>query len=153
MSGSPSSRVLARGARGAVTWVTTLLILVVAVISYLGWVWAPLYLDNYAVRQAVKATMNEAIKNRDDAALIQGLCQKIRSIRTVKAVDELGRTVSLPAVAVDERNVSWAREDSTPPMLRVTVEYEREVVYPFLERTDTKTFVVEDSNDLTPVKW
>ena len=132
-----------------------MLLIVLAVgVGYLGWVWVPLYLDNYAVRQAVKATMNEAIKNRDDAALIQGLCQKIRSIRTVQAVDEAGRTVSLPAVSVDERNVSWSRDaDAKPPMLRVTVEYEREVVYPFLERTDTKTFVVEDSNDLTPVKW
>jgi hypothetical protein len=131
-----------------------LLILLAAVTGYLGWVWVPLYLDHFAVKQAVKATMNEAIKNRNDAELIESLCQKIRSVRTVQGADELGRKVYLPAVNVDPRNVSWARDaDATPPMLRVTVEYEREVVYPFLDRVDTKTFVIEDSNDLSPVKW
>jgi hypothetical protein len=132
-----------------------MLLLVAAVAAvYLGWVWVPLYLDNYAVKQTLRVVMNEAIKDHDDAALVQRLCQKIRSIRTVESVDEAGRKVQTPVVAIDEHQVSWTRDpDGNPPMLRVTIEYERQVVYPFVDRTDTTTFVVEGSNDLTPVKW
>ena len=152
MSGPPSSRSPLRSARGAVSWVTLLLFVFAVGAAYLGWVWVPLYLDNYAVKQAVKATMNQAIKNPDDAALVRGLCQKIRGIRMVDGVDNLGRTVPVPAVAVDEQQVSWTR-DTDARMVKVTIEYEREVVYPFIDRTTTKTFVIEDSSDISPVKW
>ncbi len=154
MSGPPSSRTPLRDARGAVTWVTMLLLVLGVVVAYLGWVWVPLYLDNYAVRQALTSSMNEAIKNRDDALLVEDLCRKIREIRTVEGVDEAGRKVKMPAVSVEPRNISWTREaDANPPMVRVTIEYDREVVYPFLNRVETKTFVVEGQNDISPVKW
>jgi hypothetical protein len=154
MSGPPASRASLREARGAITWVTMLLIVLAVGVGYLGWVWVPLYLDNYAVRQALRASMNEAIKNNDDALLVRELCKKIRGVRTVEGIDDFGRRVPMPAVAVDERNVSWSRDlDGRPPMVHVTIQYDREVVYPFLDRVDTKTFVIEDSNDLTPVKW
>ena len=154
MSGPPSSRTPLRGARGAVTWVTMLLLVIVAAVGYFGWIYAPLYLDNFAVRQAVRATMNEAVKNPDDASLITGLCEKIRSIRFVDGVDAMGRTVPVPAVTVDERAVTWTREaNRTPPTLRVSFEYEREVVYPFINRTGTKVFEVDETNDLTRPDW
>jgi hypothetical protein len=154
MSGPPSSRSPLRGARGAVSWVTLLAFVLAVSGVYLGWVWVPLYLDHYAVKQAVRASMNQAIKDTDDAALVRRLCEKIRGIRMVDGLDGYGRKVPVPAVMLEEPQVSWTRDTvANPPTVRVTFEYEREVVYPFIDRTSTKTFVVEDSSDISPVKW
>jgi hypothetical protein len=38
-------------------------------------------------------------------------------------------------------------------MLRVSFEYAREVAYPILGRTVTKTFAIDLSNDLTVPEW
>ena len=41
----------------------------------------------------------------------------------------MGRKVPVPALVIDERQVTWTREpDAKPPMLRVQIEYEREFV-------------------------
>jgi hypothetical protein len=137
-----------------VSWITMLGFVSAVAAVYLGWVWVPLYLDNYTVHQAVRATMNQAIKDTDDAALVRRLCEKIRGIRMVDGVDAWGRKVPVPAVMVEEQQVSWTRDTvGSPPTVRIAFEYEREVVYPFIDRTTTKTFVIEDSSDISPVKW
>ena len=38
-------------------------------------------------------------------------------------------------------------------MLRVAFEYERQVVYPLLDRTDAKVFVVDLTTISTPANW
>src|SRR3954466_5994840 len=103
---SRSSRTPLRDARGAGTWVSFLMIVGTASAAYLGWVWAPLYLDHLTVRQAVRATMNMAIKNPDDALLVNDLCRKVRTIRAAKGVDDAGRRVALPAVALSDQQVT-----------------------------------------------
>lgn len=67
------------GERGA-TWVTLLLLLGLACTVYLGWVWVPVYADHYAARQATRDFMNQAVKNRDDAALVAGLSAALARI-------------------------------------------------------------------------
>ena len=152
LPGRPSS--CGRGERGAVSWVTLLLLAVVGGGSYLGWVWVPVYFDDYAVKQVVRDYMNQAIKNPDDDALRRNMVQKIRLLRDRDAVDEYGRPVRVPCVPLEERDVTWERDNrSQPPMLRVSFEYAREVAYPWLDRTATKTFAVDLSNDLTVPEW
>jgi hypothetical protein len=79
---------------------------------------------------------------------------KIRSLGEREAVDEYGRPVRLPSVALEDHEVLWDRDTrSQPPMLRVSFEYAREVAYPGLNRTATKVFVVDLSNELTAPSW
>ena len=155
MSGARSSRRPLRGApRGAVTWVGFLLYVTVIAAAYLGWVWLPLWFDHYAVRQTVRAYTNEAIKNPDDAYLVQQMVQKIRSLRSEDGVDSMGRHVPVPAVDVDERAVTWQRDmAATPPTLRVAFEYERRVVYPLVGRSFVKTFTIDETNDIARADW
>lgn len=151
MSGRPR---LARAPRGQITWVTLVLLVLLGASGYLGWVWGPVYFENYAVKQVVRDYMNRAIRDRDDATLRRNMVHKIRSLSQVDAVDPHGRPVRLPAVALEERDVSWERDaQSQPPMLRVSFEYVREVPLPLLDRTATKVFLVELSNDLAPADW
>lgn len=142
-----------RGERGAITWVSLLLIVLVVGGGYLGWVWWPIYVENYAVKQVVRDYMNQAVKNRNDEGLQRNMVLKIRSLAQVDGVDGYGRPVRLPAVLLEDADVVWERTDSQPPMLRVSFEYAREVTYPYLDRTVTKVFVVDLSNDLTVPDW
>jgi hypothetical protein len=134
--------------------VTLLLLVVVLGGGYLAWVWVPVYFENYAVKQVVRDYMNQAIKDRDDERLRHNMVLKIRSLSQVDGVDAYGQPVRVPAVALEDRDVTWERDSaSQPPMLRVSFEYAREVAYPVLDRTSTKVFVVDLWNDLTIPDW
>jgi hypothetical protein len=142
------------GERGGISWVSLLLLVLVLGGGYLAVVWLPVYYEAYAVKQVVRDFMNQAIKNRDDETLRRNMVLKIRSLDKRSGVDDFGRPVLLPTVPLDERDVSWERDDrSQPPMLRVSFEYAREVEYPWLERTATKTFAVDLTNELTVPDW
>ncbi len=143
-----------RGERGAITWVTLLLLVIVFGGGYLTWVWGPIYFENYAVKQVVRDYMNQAIKNQDDETLRRNMVLKLRSLAELDTVDPYGQPVRVPAVVVEEGDVTWERDTrSQTPVLRVSFEYAREVAYPVVDRTTTKTFAVDLSNDLTAADW
>lgn len=145
---------LARAQRGAITWVTLLLVVVIAIAGYLVWVWAPIYYENYAVKQVVRDFENQAVKNPNDESLRRSMVARIRSLAQVDAVDQAGQPVRVPAVAIEEGDVTWERDlDSQPPMLRVSFEYLREVELPILGGTTSKAFTVDISSDLTHADW
>ncbi len=145
---------LARAPRGAISWVTLLLIAAVVVAGYLLWVWAPIYYENYGVKQVVRDYMNQAVKNPDDEGLRRNMVGKIRSLVYVDALDAWGRPTQVPAIALEERDVAWERDlRSQPPTLRVAFQYVRDVDLPLLDRTTSKVFTVELSNDLTRPDW
>jgi hypothetical protein len=145
---------LARAQRGAITWVTLLLVVAASVSGYLLWVWAPIYYENFAVKQVVRDYMNQAIKNPNDELLRRYMVAKIRSLVQVEGVDGFGRPARVPAIPLEERDVTWERDRSTqPPMLHVSFDYTREVTLPLLDRTASKVFTVDLSNDLTIPDW
>jgi hypothetical protein len=152
MSGPPLD--LAPAQRGAITWVTLLFLLTAVVGGYLLWVWAPVYYENYAVKQVVRDYMNQAVKNPNDAHLRANMVAKLRSLAEMEGLDAYGRPTRVPAIVVAEQDVTWERDtQGQPPMLRVSFDYSREVVLPFLDRTATKVFTVDLSNDLTVPNW
>jgi hypothetical protein len=140
--------------RGAITWVTLFLLVGCVVVGYLLWVWAPIYYENYAVKQVVRDYMNQAVRISDDALLRRKMVLKIRSLAEIEGLDNYGRPARLPAVPLEERDVMWERDLSAqPPMLRVTFDYVREVHLPILDRTASKVFTVDLTNDLTIPDW
>jgi hypothetical protein len=152
MSGPLSD--LRRAPRGQISWVTLLLLVLVVGGGYLALVWLPVYYENHAVKQVVRDYMNQAIKNPDDEVLRRAMVLKIRSLARVDGVDAWGRPARLPAVALEDGDVDWHRDRTArPPVLRVSFEYARDVTYPLLERTATRVFSVELSNDLTMPDW
>jgi hypothetical protein len=152
LSGRP--RAISRGPRGAVTWVTLVILAALAGGAYFAVVWLPIYAEAYAVKQVVRDHMNQAVKNRDDDRLRRSMVAKIRSLAEVEGVDAYGSPAIMPAVSLDERDVIWERDTrSQPPMLRVSFEYTREVALPLLDRSASKVFVIEEENDLTTPDW
>jgi hypothetical protein len=142
--------------RGEISWVTLVLLLTVAAGGYLGWVWAPAWFQLFTVKQVVRDYMNQAIKNPDDEGLRRNMVAKIRALDEVEARDAYGRPARVPALALDERKVVWARSDGgrgAARTLRVAFPYERRMVYPFVGRTDVRVFHVDLVGELTPPDW
>jgi hypothetical protein len=140
--------------RGAITWVTAVLLLALASGAYLAWVWGPIYVVHYEVSQVVQDYMNQAVKNRDDAELLDKMCQKLRALDKVDRVGPDGRVERVPAVEVSPGDVSWERDtSSTQRTLRVRFEYTRTIEYPWIGQTVEKTFEIERASDLTVPDW
>jgi len=165
MSACPSGRTRARSAprredarpRGGergVSWVSLLLLVLLVGGGYLAWVWVPVYFVHYEVKQVVRDHMNQAIKDRADARLVERMVQRIARLDTVPGLDRTGAPELQPAIVIDPREVSWERDTSTTPaMLRVSFVYEREVAYPLLDRVVVKAFAVDLENELTVPDW
>src|SRR5512145_2862757 len=81
-AGCRSSR---RGERGAITWVTALLLAGLAAGGYLAVVWAPIWIVQYEVKHVVRDYGNRAVKNPNDQQLVADMCAKLRSLDTSKA--------------------------------------------------------------------
>ncbi|MGB8931002.1 MAG: hypothetical protein WCC48_07100 [Anaeromyxobacteraceae bacterium] len=140
--------------RGGVSWVTLVLLAAIAGAVYLFIAWMPIYVVHYEVKQTVRDYMNQAVKNRDDAALIEKLCQKLRSLDTSEVVGADGRIEKVPSVNVTADQVTWERDmAATPPMLHVTFEYTRQVHYPYAEKVSEWVGTVDLDNDLTIPDW
>src|SRR6266498_760323 len=154
MSGSGTPGKPRRAERGGVSWVTLLLLAIVVGGGYLGWVWMPLYFEHYTVQQVVRDYMNQAIKNPDDEGLRRNMVLKIRSLAQVDGVDQIGRPVRVPAIPLEERDVTWERNTSAQPAtLRIAFDYERQVVYPLVDRVGMKVFEVDFTQDFSRVDW
>jgi len=152
--GATCSRAPARpGERGS-AWVSFLLLVALAAASYLAWVWLPVYADHYQAKQATRDFMNRAVKDRNDAALVAALSAQLLRIGRVRLVDEEGNVYDVPAVDVPPEAISWERDTSSrPPMLRVSFEYERTIVFPFIDRTTVQRFSVDLENDISVPVW
>jgi hypothetical protein len=152
MSGPASCASRRLGERGGVSWVTLLLVVVVAGAGYLTWVWGPIYVESYTVKQVVKDYANQAIKNPNDAELRAAMVAKIHSLGQIDAVDASNRPVKVPAIPMVESEVTWQR-DAQAKTLRIAFDWERQVVYPFLDRVTVTTFTFDKTEDLNRADW
>ena len=142
-----------RAERGA-SWLSLLLLLALAGAAYLAWVWVPVYIVHYEIKQVVRDYMNQAVKQPNDGELVARMLDRVARLHTVVGEDEAGRRTETPVIAIDPRDVIWERDtDVTPPLLRVSLVYEREIEYPWLERRTIKTFAIDLENDLSAPVW
>jgi hypothetical protein len=142
------------GERGAITWVTLLLLALVVSAGYLTSVWFPVYFVDYEVKQVVRDYGNQAVKNPDDSTLLANMCQKLRSLTTVEALGENGQVERRPAVDLQPQDVIWERDtQANPPVLRVAFEYRRDVHYPVFDRWVEKRMQIDLAMDIGRADW
>lgn len=143
------------GEKGAVTWVTALLLVAAAAAAYLAWVWIPVYLVNYEVKQVVRDYANQAVKNPADAHLVEAMIHKFRTLDDEPVLGDDGRMHKAPVIDLKPQEIVWERTLSTvdPPTLRVAFEYSRRVRYPWIERVDEKTFQIDMTFDISRPDW
>jgi hypothetical protein len=151
------NRAIARpltGPKGQISLVSLVLLLGLASGAYLAYVWGPIWIVHYEVKQVVRDHMNQAVRNRADAQLVERMTSRIRALDKIERLDERGRATKVPAVDLRANDVTWERDTSAqPPVLRVNFSYTREITYPWLERTAEETFEVDLENDLSVPTW
>jgi hypothetical protein len=138
--------------RGTASWVTLVMILGIAAGAYAAMIFVPVWVLNYEVKQVVRDYGNQAIKNADDAALLDGMLKKIRTLQQTDEVDQAGRKVMVPVIDLQKQDVTWER--STDPLsLHVEFEYPRVLELPWLDRTIERTYRVNLTMDLKRADW
>ncbi len=135
-----------------VTWVTVALVLTVLLGGYLGWIWIPVWLVHYEAKQVVRDYCNQAVKNPNDAQLIQDMVHKLRVLDESAVMGEDGRLVKVPMIEVDSKDVVWERV-AEPPTLHVALEYARRIRYPLIDRTTEKVFQIDMTVDISRPDW
>lgn len=152
--GASSSRTQRRRERGAISWVTALLLIALAAAGYLAVVWVPIYVVHYEVKQVVRDYGNQAVKNPRDAELVAAMCEKLRSLHQVEVADPEGKPERRPAVEVSPQEVTWERDASAAePTLRVAFGYRRDVYYPLLERWTEAQMSVDIVMNVAKPNW
>ena len=121
--------------------------------AYLVWVWGPIYIVDYEVKQVVRDYCNQAVKEKGDAQLVERMLHKFRTLDYEWATNELGRQVKVPVVDLEPRDVLWERSDDPSPQLHVAFEYVRRVRYPFLDVTTEVQMPVDVTADIGLPDW
>ncbi len=138
--------------KGRITWVTLLVLLGIASAAYLAWVWGPIYIVHYEVKQVVRDFCNQAVKNKEDASLVQRMIYKFRTLDYEWATNELGKQVKVPVIDLEPKDILWERTED-PPQLHVAFEYVRVVRYPFLDATSEVHMPVDITEDISMPDW
>ena len=138
--------------RGTASWVTLVLVLGIAAGAYAAVVFVPVLVLHYEVKQVVRDYGNQAVKNADDAVLLDGMLQKIRTLQQVDGFDEAGRKVKVPVIDIRKQDVTWERS-AEPPSLHVEFEYPRILELPWLERRIERVDRVDLTMDLKRADW
>lgn len=141
-------------ARGGISWVTALLLVLVVGGGYLAWTWTPVWMMHLEVKHVVRDYMNRAVKHREDAELLQEMLNELRKRSKEQVLGEDGELVEAPVVDLEPGAVTWDSDaESVPPTLHVEFEYTRPVHYPVLDEWTEVTFEVDLTNDLTVPDW
>jgi hypothetical protein len=128
------------------------MILGIAAGAYAAVVFVPVWVLHYEVKQVVRDYGNQAIKNQDDAALIDAMVHKIRTLEQVDGVDEAGRKARVPVVDIHKQDVTWERS-TDPLVLHVEFEYPRVLELPWLDRRIERVYRVNLTMDLKRADW
>ncbi len=140
--------------RGEITWVTLVLLASLLGGGYLAVVWVPIYLIRYQAGLVATEFANKAIHNPDDDALVKEMCRKLAGLAEVRSPEPDGSISLQPAVNLRLEDVKWERDaTSVPRMLHLAFAYTTSVHYPLIDRFSEKTFTIERTQDIQPVKW
>ncbi len=149
---TPSARI-SLSERGAISWVTALLLVVLVVGGYLAYVWGFVYLFNVEVKGVVQEYGNEAVKNPNDSDLVQKMVGKIRALQVYTVELPGGGESKQPVADVQPNDVTWERFPGPPPTLHVSFQYVRMVHFPILNVDRPTTMQVDSTMDISRPDW
>jgi hypothetical protein len=153
MSPAPSTPVC-RTERGAVSWVTLLLLVALVGGAYLARVWIPVFILNYEAKQVARDYINQAVKDKDDAGLVLRMTQKLAALDSYETLDDAGKGVRVPTVLVNPSAVTWERShDSDKPTLHVAFSYRRTIELPILKRWVEREYFIDLTEDISRPDW
>jgi hypothetical protein len=137
-----------RQARGAVNFVTLVLLLGLAAGGYCAWLFVPIYLDNLDMREASTAAFNRMGADPDNDRVRVYLLSRTQKIGT-HWESEGGTRVEKPGLDLTDSDLILER-DTYEHTGRVQIDYQRQVRLWPTERFFTVDFHVEKAGKLAP---
>ena len=117
-------RAALRGPRGAVNPISVVVILLIAAGVYYVAIFAPIYLDNIDVTDAVVSAYNQT-GQAPDATILTNLRDRLKRIGTHREPNDDGELVEVMGLGIPDENVVYElNPDNT---VTVSVNYVREV--------------------------
>jgi hypothetical protein len=132
--------------RGAVNLVTLVLLLGVAAVAYLGWIFIPPWLDNLDMREATAAAFNRMALDSDDSRIRTFLLAKAKTTGT-HWENRGGTRVELRGLGLSESDIIIER-DAESRSGRVSIDYQREIQLRPIEYFQTLDFHAEKAGPL-----
>jgi len=118
---------------------------------YLAWMWVPVYVVQYEVKQVVRQFGNQAVHDPLDGPLVEAMVTRIRALDSSERVGDGGERRKVPTVDITAQDVTWER--LADHQLRVAFEYTRTVPYPLLDRRLERTMSVDLTMDISAPDW
>ncbi len=117
-----------RSERGAVPWSSVFFVLVLGGVTYLGFVYVPVYLTEFRIQNETKGLANKAlVSTASDDVLVERFIQVVER-RT--GIELYSSDVLIDRIEANERT-------------RAVVEYDIVIEFPFLDREEVKHVVTE----------
>ncbi len=144
-----------RREEGKITWVTVVMVAMLLGGGYVLYVWGPIYMDHYDVRQTVRGVANSAVMNPDDEHLKADLLAKLRSVRLEEFIDsESGQKTRRPVVNLQPQDLIWERDTrATPPTVHIAFDYVRQIHLPIFNKTQEKPFHIDMTIEISRAEW
>lgn len=127
---------------GKVSLSGLLFVALLAGVVYAGVMFAPLYVDNFDVKDAVAVAHNHAAKGGDDASLRDIIIERTGRMGTHWETDKFDRDYLAPGLGLKPEQITIERSTVTPRVL-IRVDYVRRVRLKPLDRVETVHFRVE----------
>lgn len=141
-----------RGERGAFNFVTFLLVAGLAAAGYFGYVFVPLYLDNYAVKKAIHTAANAAYSDRRVETVIKVIMNGVDEAEMQDVIIARdGSVMKRPLEFTSENYVVGFTQ--VPPAVSIEVNYDRHYVMPFTKKEKVMHFHLAHTEDLSPIKY
>lgn len=139
--------------RGEINLVKIFLILALATVGYFSWVYVPLWVDYFKIRQAVHLGCNAAYSNRSEDAVAQAILNGFQKANIQnESIGADGSIVRRPleySTALFDIHLT----ESTPRTVTVDLEYEQEIILPVFKRPRTVRWSYSHTEDLSPIKY
>ncbi|HYO57375.1 hypothetical protein [Archangium sp.] len=118
-----------------------MLLTLVAGVIYVGVIFVPFYVDNFAVKEAVTAAYNMAAQTTDDDSLRNTILERTSRMGNHWERDEHDRDILVPGLGLTAEQITIERSDVTPNV-RIQVDYSRRVRLKPTKRIHTLNFRV-----------
>jgi hypothetical protein len=133
------------------TWVSFLLLAIVAGAFFWLFTFGEAYWDDFEVRGILHQAAARCY-NTDDEHVRAFVFGKLHDVFDMEVQDRTGRLVKVLKIDVAEDDLRIER-NQVPAYVHVWLTYNRAVKLPLVGQTRTLTFNDHAEQDLTPVKW
>ncbi len=140
-----------RGEGGKINFVKVFLLAAVVAAGYFGWIFVPIYLQDYQVVEVMRRAGNKAYEERSEDAVDAALKQGFKGLNlTDQTIGADGAVITEP---FDYSSDDWTITfDQEPPAVNIDLSYDRSFVYPFTKKARVLRFHHFLHDDLSAIK-